>query len=341
MAALTGFFRTALGRIEPSEQDRSNAPEAHLDVRRVLRADDTLSSWGISPVLIGSYKRYVSIARVKDVDVFCRLDALPPDQGAKDVLDHFFDVLDAEYQLDDEGKRRVRRQARSLQVSFPEFNGLYVDAVPARPHWDGETWEIPLREPQPGNEWKQTNPESFAALSSAMNDRSGDLYVPTVKLVRQTRRALLGRTRPGGLLIELAMYTACAAGQVEGTCQSEYYASALRGVAGVLDDLVARGVDIPDPTMPGHTVSVRATELQWESARTKFETAAQTATDASLADDRCKAAKAFRGLLGGNDDHQFIFDMPDDCNDDGTTKAGARAITAGDRHVPAGNRRFG
>lgn len=345
MAALTTQSDTALSRIEPSDDDKDNAPAAHTGVRTVLKDDDTLKAWGIDPVLIGSYKRQVSIRRVKDVDVFCRLASLPDAAEPADVLTRFFHVLDDAYGNDADGEPRVRPQARSVQVLFPEYDGLYVDAVPARPNSDGVTWEIPLKEPSDDEKWKQTNPEQLTVLTSVMNDTSGGLYVPTVKLLRQTRRALLGRSeagkRPGGLLVDIAAYTACVNGWVTGTNQSHYYASALAGVARVIEEYVNDGTEIPDPTLEGESLSIRATDAQWERARKKFNDAAEQAKTAAETDDRCAAAKTFRDLLGGNDDHDFVFDMPDGCNDDGTRAAASRPIVAGDRHVAAGDGRFG
>lgn len=342
VAALTGSFDIALGRIEPSDADKENAPAAHDDVRGALAADDTVKAWGLAPILIGSYKRHVSIRRVKDVDVFCRLPELPRSTPPQEVLALFFDLLDTAYGKDTGGKPRVKMQARSVQVSFPEFEGLYVDAVPARQHEDGTTWEIPLKDPEPGKQWQRTNPDRLTALTTAANDETGELYVPTIKLLRQTRRRLLGpKSRPGGLLIEIAAYTAYSKGWLTGENQAEFYASALGGAARVVDEHVRLGADIPDPTLPGHPLRVRATEAQWETARTKLLDAATKANEAAQSDSRCAAAKTFRDLLGGNDDHKFVFDMPDDCNDDGTRKLSAVPLVAGDRHVAAGDRRFG
>lgn len=329
MAGLSTEFGTALSRIEPSDDDQDNAPEAHKKVRAVLKDDDALDDYKVDPVLIGSYKREVSIRRVKDVDVFCRLADLPDQVTPEDLLNHFKRVL-----IDAYGEDRVAKQARSVQVAFPEFEGLYVDAVPARPA--GDVWEIPQHAT---NDWQATNPEKLTALSSAMNDTHTDLYVPTVKLLRQTRRTLLGK-RPGGLFIELALYIACDRGLVSGGNQAEFYASALEGAA-VLIAEHASGDHMPDPTMPAETVKIRATEEQLKQAKERFSAAATKARDAYESDDRCGAAKAFRELLGGNDDHEFVFPMPDGCNEDGTKKASAAPIVAGDRTVPAGNRRYG
>ena len=144
MPLLVTQFKKALSNIEPTQDDQDNAPVAHREVREVLIADDTLCGWGLDPILIGSYKRDVSIRRIKDVDLFGRLPGLPDDVEPSDLLDEFERVLTAEF-----GQDRVARQARSLQVSFPDLDGLYVDAVPARP-WTSKhgeaAWQLPKRE---------------------------------------------------------------------------------------------------------------------------------------------------------------------------------------------------
>lgn len=57
----------------------------HEEVRDALAQSEELADFGIHSVLIGSYRRDVSIRRVKDVDVFCKLENLldvEPDIGA-------------------------------------------------------------------------------------------------------------------------------------------------------------------------------------------------------------------------------------------------------------------
>ena len=70
MSVLTKQFKDALSKIEPGE-DAEHAAEAHAEVRDVLDGHADLVEWGLHTVLIGSYRREVSIRRVKDVDVFC------------------------------------------------------------------------------------------------------------------------------------------------------------------------------------------------------------------------------------------------------------------------------
>ncbi len=341
---LTTQFNQALSNIEPTSADKDDAPKAHEEIRKALKADSTISGWGLDPILIGSYKRQVSIRRVKDVDVFCRLTAVPPDLPPKDILDQFERVLKEAFPPIGDTPR-VKRQARSFQVSFPEFEGLYVDAVPARP-WASPTglkvWQLPTREGQ----WQGTNPEELNRLTTQMNDAAHHegYYVPTVKLLRQTRRALMAKKRPGGLVVELAAYHAFNRGLVSGPTQAEYYVTALQGVTTVLREAFIYGYGLDDPTLPGEKIVVRAEDEEKRLLVEKFGEAAAAARAAYDGGDTCAAAKTFRDLLGKAEDDQgdqdYVFPMPDTCNLDGTAKR-FTAVTAGDRGVPGGNRRFG
>lgn len=335
MAHLKQQFKDALSAIEPDD-DKANAPEAHLLVRGALEADASLTEYGVNTVLIGSYKRSVSIKRVKDVDVFVRLPELPSDVTSQEILDKFFTVLHREFGTDSDGHRRTKRQDRSLQVSFPEYD-LYVDAVPARPHWDGETWEIPQRGDD--NTWVRTNPESLTSLSASMNSTHDGFYVPTVKLLRQTRRALLGKKKPGGFFLEVATYQAFASGLVTGADHAEYYVSALEKVSEIIENFVTYGIEVEDPTISGQTIRIRATDDELETARIKFSEAAVTARTALEQEDEGQAALAFRALLGENGDDETVFPMPPGFNEDGSKRAST--IAAGERVVPAGTRTFG
>lgn len=335
MAHLKQQFKDALSAIEPGD-DKTNAPEAHRLVRDALEADSKLAEYGVSPVLIGSYKRNVSIKRIKDVDVFVRLPDVPNDVSSREILDRFFKVLHAEFGTDSDGHRRTKRQDRSLQVSFPEYD-LYVDAVPARPYWDGQTWEIPQKGDD--DEWVRTNPEGLTSLSSAMNAAHAGCYVPTVKLLRQTRRALLGKKKPGGFFTEVAAYQAFGSGLVAGSDQAEYYASALEEISKIINDFVTYGIEVNDPTLPGHTVSIRATDDELDAARTCFAGAAAAARVALEEEDEGKAALSFQRLLGNNGDGDTVFQMPPGFDEDGTKRASV--ISAGARIVPAGRRTFG
>jgi len=348
MPVLTTQFDAALRNIEPTAADKDNAPKAHAEVSDALRADDTVLGWGFDPILIGSYKRHVGIRRMKDVDVFGRLTQLDDDVLPGTVLSAFERVLRATFPTVD-GKVRVHRQARSLQVEFPDYDGLYVDAVPARPWVTSsgvDAWQLPKREERDDEQgWQGTNPSELTRLTTELNDEDhfdGD-YVPTVKLLRQTRRSLLGHRKPGGLTVELAAYHAFKTGRVQGPTHAEFYASALKETAAVLSNAFVLGLGLDDPTLPGEKVVVRGSQEDKNALVTAFQDAATKAQSALDSTDTCSAAKAFQELLGkavddvGTSDH--VFPMPDTCNADGTKKR-FTSVTAGDPLVPS-TRRFG
>lgn len=335
MAHLNPQFTTALNSIEPGD-DKTNAPEAHKLVRAALAADPKLAGYGINSILIGSYKRKVSIRRVKDVDVFCRLDSLPAGVTSAEILNSFFEVLHTEFGKDEDGRRRVSRQSRSLKIAFPEFD-LDVDAVPARPSTSGGMWEIPQRGSD--DEWVETNPEAMSELTIAMNDEHSGFYVPTVKLLRQTRRSLLNGAKPGGFFIEVATYQAFASGDVTGKTQAEYYVSALIAVSKLLTSFVKDQIALVDPTRDGETISVRADDDELANLDREFARAGDTAASALAEEHMGKAAVLYRSLLGKNGDGDTVFPMPPGFKDDGTRNE-SRA-TPGDPDVPAGSKTFG
>lgn len=322
MPALPEQFKDARSNVEPKEPDVANAIKAHKSVREVLERCDALGDMGIDTVLIGSYDRHVSIHRMKDVDVLSKV----PEAGAvapKDLLDIVEDALTVEY-----GSDRVERQARSIKVDFPDYD-LSVDAVPARPC--GDHWEIP----DAGSGWEETDPPKLAELSTAMNASYDEHYVPTVKLIRQTRRTHLKDDPPGGLYLEIATYHAFKAG-LEGDSAAAYFVAALDGVAKQLAAAAVNG--LPDPTLEGKTITTRAKAEEIAAAAELFRELAADAHTALNSDEACAAAKTFRDVLGRDSDDAWVFPMPSYCNDDGTRRSKAAATVAGSPTVTEDSR---
>jgi hypothetical protein len=102
---------------------------------------------------------------------------------------------------------------------------------------------------------------------------------------------------------------------------------------------VTYGIQVNDPTLPGRTISIRATDDELDAARTCFSDAAASASDALDEEDEGKAALTFQKLLGKNGDGDTVFPMPPGFDEDGTKRASV--ISAGARVVPAGTRTFG
>lgn len=166
MATLATLFVSALSNIQPGD-DAKNAPMAHKQVSDAITSDQLLRELGADPVLIGSYKRDVSIRRVKDVDAFVRLKNADDSLRPGDILTHTIEVLE------DAFPGRVTRQHRSAMVDFPKFD-LSVDVVIARPcgnHPD-DHWQIPQKIEQDGRaSWVETNPTRMTELKTQANQQ--------------------------------------------------------------------------------------------------------------------------------------------------------------------------
>lgn len=335
MATLATQFKQALRNIEPGE-DAVHAQTAHQEAAAALETDEFLRDLGVDPLLIGSYKRHVSIRRVKDVDVFARLDNATKDLRPGKILDHVTEVFEHAF------PGRVTRQHRSVMVDFPDYD-LSVDVVIARPC--GQHWEIPQRIEDDGNaHWVETNPTKMTDLTIEANKQfllheGSGIYVPTVKLVRQVRRTWVD-DQPGGYYFEVLTYHAFQMLQPSETTVADYLTVVLREVADVLSDLTPGGPE--DPTLTGKTIKTKATPEQIETAAQRFRGAADLAEKALRENDPCKAAVRWRQLLGQTKNTataEDVFPLPEDCNADGSVKSG-RTITKGAPAVPAGRDRY-
>ncbi|TDO44169.1 hypothetical protein EV643_117192 [Kribbella sp. VKM Ac-2527] len=331
MATLSSYFREALKNIEPGE-DADHARDAHAEVRNVLQQSQDLRALGINPVLIGSYKRNVSIRRVKDVDVFGRLDAADDTLRPGYALELFHDALLGGYD-----KNRVHTQHRSFKVDFPDYD-LTVDVVPARRA--GDNWEIPKKTDQDNRaSWIETNPLRLNELTTQANTdftlNGKGIYVPTVKLVRQIRRTWLG-DQPGGLFFELMTYGAFRDNEPQGGSQAEYLTLVLEQIADVLPNVAEDGLD--DPTLDGKKIATRATEEDFKIAIKKFDEASELAREALDEDDDCQAAVLWQRLLGETTEDEQVFPTPEYCNADGTRRATATTVKGAGS--PAGTGRY-
>ncbi len=115
-------------------------------------------------------------------------------------------------------------------------------------------------------------------------------YVPTVKLVRQTRRHHLADRKPRGLYFELETYWAFEGG-VTGTTFAEIFASTLERIATRLET----GVVINDPAL-AREYNPAPESADLEHAAAIFRDVATKAALA-LAADRCEAARLWREIL--------------------------------------------
>lgn len=331
VATLPSYFVEALSTIEPGA-DANNAKKAHAEVSAALKASIPLARLGISPLLIGSYAREVSTRRVKDVDVFGRLQDADEDLRPGRAIDLFEDALAGTF------GDRVERQARSIKVSFDEYD-LSVDAVPARPR--GDHWEIPKKTDQDNRaSWIETNPTRLTELSTETNKKymlnGKGIYVPVVKLVRQVRRAWV-RDQPGGLFFEILTYWAFNDGKPEEASHAGFLVAALNYIEKELPVVAEDG--LRDPTLDGKVIETRATGRDFDDAIKKMNKAARVARTALAEENDCRAAMAWQQLLGENTECETVFPVPEYCNPDGTRRGGSATIK-GAVTAPAGSGRY-
>jgi hypothetical protein len=343
MAVLAVQFKEALSNIEPDE-DVKHAIEAHKEVTKALEDDQRLQKLGVDPILIGSYKRHVSIKRIKDVDVFARLTKADGSLRPGDILDHVTDVLEEAF------SGRVERQRRSVKVEFPGFD-ISVDVVIARPCVDHphDHWQIPEKIEDNGNAtWVETNPTRMTELSTEANkefvleegDEKSGIYVPLVKLMRQIRRTWLG-DHPGGFYIEVLTLQVFNDFQPKHGTVADYLAEILRGVADAMATIVEDG-GLDDPTLEGKIISTKATDDQIDDAAVSLSKAADLAEDALKEKSTCESAVKWRKLLGVTKNtatEEQVFPLPEYCNPNGTMKS-TSSVKPGSSTVPAGDGRY-
>ncbi len=320
METLPTQFNDALTAIEVNGTKRDRVIEAHKEIRELLEADEQLSELGVDTILIGSYVRHTGIYPGKDVDVFVKLTELDTSADPAEVFTAVQRVLKAEY------GSRAEPQHRSVKIAFDD-DGFAVDAVPAVRL--GRRWALPNHDPDkwgnPDERWIETDPEKMTSLTTERNKtpKVGErgAYVPTVKLMRQTRRYHIGDDKPGGLYFEILTYWAFKDGKISGSSFAEIFASALRVVATRLSDatpLINPALDAPYEPAPEDSER-RAVATTFDRLATKAEEA--------LTVDKCAAAVLWREIIGKNDRGE-CFPLPPGCDATGKAISSITSVSA-------------
>ena len=314
ITTLSEQFDGALSRLELKAK-RVRVIAAHLEIRAVLETDSQLCAWGVDTVLIGSYARHTAIYPGKDVDVFTKLTKLDTSSiEPRTVFEAVRDVLVKKY------GDRAQPQERSIKVIFSTDGeeDFHVDVVPAVRH--GDRWAIPRHDtsvwssPTINERWVETDPEKLTEMSEERNKSpkvgSRGAYVPTVKLVRQTRRHPRGKTKPGGFYFELMTYWTFEAG-LEGDSFAEILADTLTSIATQLNS----GLPLTDPVLM-RPYKPEPDPMDRMTAAAVFTELAQDAQRA-LTVDKCAAAVVWRRILGEIDEYGPIFEIPPGCDAQG------------------------
>lgn len=312
-------------------QRRLVAQAAHLEVRAVLKFRSELREHGLDDVLIGSYARDTGIWPGKDVDVFGKLGRESVESIRPDVAYQLFlSALEPHY------AGRLTKQPRSIKIDFgltdertpadeflrelqasrDDVFPFSVDVVPAVR--SGDIWAIPSHDrgewqrTAAAERWVRTDPEKLTDLTTERNKEPSiggqGVFVPTVKAMRQIRRAHLGDAKPGGLYIELVLHEGFADGEIIGESWADVTASALAFIARRLRLAVTQPVCDPvllQPYAPAPTAD------QLAAAAGTFEVLASRGQEA-LSQEKCPAAATWRGVFGSNS-KGAVFPLPSGC----------------------------
>lgn len=176
MLTVTPAFADFRGNLELTGLQESLVATRQAKVRAALGRDLTVHD----SFLTGSYRRRTLIAPMRDadVDIIVVLDRTYRRRGPRAVLNLVKDTLGETYP-----SSKISRNGQAVTITFSDFT---VDVVPAfTPWWDSDSLDIC----NSGDEsWIRTNPRKHIEISSKINQRTGGLLVPTVKMLKAWNR---------------------------------------------------------------------------------------------------------------------------------------------------------
>jgi len=286
-------FKTFLQDIEPSATTKANAKSAHTNLRDFLRRDLSFKEYHVDTFLSGSYRRDTAIRpRIKegnterpDVDIIVVTNHTINDSPTE-VIELLFQTLKKKYNT-------IRLQTRSIGI---ETTNADMDVVPIiSPYGTNSTLYIPDRKLQ---DWLPTNPPGHTKWTTDVNKSSNGHFKPLVKLMKWWRREKPSTDkRPKGFVIEVITAT-CA-----DLAESEYAELFLGTLEGITDnyerDIYLETLPtIPDPSVPGNSVTHGMTFDAFKSFYNKAKLHAQLGREAQAEENEEKALEKWRRIFG-------------------------------------------
>jgi predicted nucleotidyltransferase len=182
MISVAEAFEKFKSRLEPGDREERDAISRRERVKAVFEA-----KFAIERVIItGSYRRWTKTKPLRDVDLFCILNAAKEGhylkQSSRVLLEAFAEALRDEY-----GKDSVKVWDKCVTVSFGEPSDtdnervFSVDVVPA--FEDGKAYKIPDAYHPSG--WMKTDPEVHAELATNANAAMDGKWVTLVKMAKK------------------------------------------------------------------------------------------------------------------------------------------------------------
>ncbi len=172
MLTATAAFADFRGNLEITGLQDSLVAARQVKVRAAAARGLTV----LDSFLTGSYRRYTLIGPMRDadVDIVTVLDRGYRRCGPRAVLDLVKDTLRETYP-----SSKISRNGQAVTITFSDFT---VDVVPAfTPWWDSDSLDICN---SGDNTWIRTSPRKHIGISSKINQRTGGLLVPSVKMLK-------------------------------------------------------------------------------------------------------------------------------------------------------------
>lgn len=182
MISVSEAFDKFKSRLEPGEREQEDAIRRRERVKEVLNDGFHLDR----VIITGSYQRWTKVRPLKDVDLFCVLNAEKEGdylkKSSRVLLDAFGQRLAEVF-----GWENVKVWDKCVTVKFGEPTGdddqqvFSVDVVPA--FEDGKTYKIPDAYHPTG--WMKTDPEVHAELATKANRAMDGKWVTLVKMAKK------------------------------------------------------------------------------------------------------------------------------------------------------------
>jgi len=178
------LFSTFLSNIEPDEEARKRAQEAHIRVRANLEKNPNFKQYVVGSFLYGSYKRETAVGDIKDVDIviLTSFDIKDEENTPTKVLKKLKTALVRFYENPD----AIEYQRRSIRVDEPlperpEIS-LTLDLIPAvAVNGEDKPLYVPDRE---SKKWVESHPKGHIENTTALNKKSDGHFVRLVKIIK-------------------------------------------------------------------------------------------------------------------------------------------------------------
>ena len=282
---VTEAFEAFRHRLEITETEQTQASTRHRNIREHIRQTFKIEQ----DFLTGSYSRDTKTKPLKDVDMFCVLEATKQNRdrfaSPSETLEIFHQALDKKY-----GRDRTEISRRSVKVDFgPDEHLMSFDVVPAFQR-GGAGYEIPDNVLEV---WIRTDPTVHADLATEKNQELSQHWKPLVKMVKAWNRSLEEPIRPSFLLEVMAI------GLVKPPFsrhpfELQYF------FLNAADEITN---DWPDPAGLGPPVNDQMNSSARNRASSLLEAAGEAAEIARQLENQGKTAqsiKAWRQLMGSN-----------------------------------------